>query len=175
MALEPTSSSAVQTDIKLWLSNEAEKMWARSRSHSALWFILGWQLRQLLCFPPTCLLDGQCTSTSGQRSYRGDSCLPSIHIWLMNQKDPCSLQAESEEDWLQHRKKSKEWSAFNTRLPYRSESMGNIFHHLKNRCWVRAESGLLLFHLFPDAFHILETELCYMESIIRSSCRHSSH
>ena len=36
MALKPTSSSAMQIDSKLWLSNEAEKVGVRSRSRSAL-------------------------------------------------------------------------------------------------------------------------------------------
>lgn len=128
-ALKPTSSSIMQMNSNLCLVIKKKinklikknKKGTRSHSFSALCFISGQQLWQLLCFPPTCSLDGWYPSRSGQRSYRGDCSLPSTHVWVMNQKGLHSLWVQSEEDWLQERKKSKRPSAFNTR----NESAGN--------------------------------------------------
>jgi len=68
-----------------------------------IYFTLATQTAPAL--PPTCSLDGWCPSTSGQRSCRGDDSLPSTPVCLVNQRDLHSLQAQSEEDWLQEKRK----------------------------------------------------------------------
>lgn len=126
---------------------------------SMIYFTLATQTAPVL--PPTCSLDGWCPSTSGLRSCRGDDSLPSTPVFLVNQSDLHSIQAQSEEDWLQERRKEIQETISNAMLPHRCESYGRLtFHHLTIDAGYEKNQALCNFIVFP--LHFMFSRLSFV-------------